>query len=69
MCLYVFYVDGNGVDKDKKQVALRAVEMAKNGTLLSCSSVNRVFNTSLNEIETALPEMVWDAETSGKVLK
>ena len=43
--------------------------MAKNGTLLSCSSVNRVFNTPLDKIETALPETVWDAETSGKVLK
>lgn len=43
--------------------------MAKNGTLLSCSSVNRLFNTSLDKIEDALPEAVWDDETSGRVLK
>ena len=65
----MFCINGNAIDNDKKRVTLRAVEMAKNGTLLSCPSVNRVFNTPLDKIETALPETVWDAETSGKVLK
>ena len=66
VCLYV---GSNDVDQDKKRVALRAVEMAKNGTLLSCSSVNRVFHAPLDDIETVIPETLWDNETSWKVLK
>ena len=57
-------------DDDKKALARRAVEMAKEGTALSCASVNRLFSAPSGEIKSLLPDAVFrDKESCMKVKK
>ena len=43
------------IDPSSKEYARRAIEMSKEGTSLSCVTVNRIFNYPINEMEQILP--------------
>lgn len=47
------------IGDDKKVLARRAVEMAKEGTALSCASVNRLYSARSGEIGAILPDAVF----------
>ena len=46
------------LDASSKEYARRAVEMCKEGTSLSCMTVNRIFNYPINEMEKILPSSI-----------
>ena len=56
--MYVDLQQSLPIDASSKEYARRAVEMAKEGTSLSCMNVNRIFNYSVNEMEKILPSSI-----------